>query len=97
MKAVFANWRTAPISEPLRQMLGFLEKLIREPEAVSPADVKTLREAGLSDAAIEDAIQVCAAFQVINRIADAMEFHVPTEAQFARAAPIMLKRGYKFA
>ena len=82
--------------EPLRRMVGFLEKLIRDPEAVTPVAVTSLREAGLSDAAIEDAIQVCAAFQVINRIADAMEFHVPTQAQFARAAPIMLKRGYKF-
>ncbi len=96
VKAALADWRTAPLSEPLRRMLGFLEKLLREPQSLGPADVAPLREAGISDAAMEDAICVCAAFEVINRIADAMEFHVPTEAQFARAAPIMLKRGYKF-
>ncbi len=94
MKAVFADWRTAPVREPLRQALGLLDKLVRDPASVTPADVAPLREAGLSDAAIEDAIQVCAAFQIINRVADAMEFHVPTEAQLARAAPFILKRGY---
>jgi len=77
-------------------MLGFIDKLMGDPGSVTPADVAPLRKAGITDEAIEDAIEVCAAFQVINRIADAMEFHVPTEKQFARAAPIMLKRGYRF-
>ncbi len=97
VKAALADWRTAPLREPMRLMLGFLQKLIREPDSVGAADVAPLREVGISDAAMEDAICVCAAFGVINRIADAMEFHVPTDAQFARAAPIMLRRGYKFA
>jgi len=96
VQAILADWRTAPIRKELRATLGFLEKLTRTPDEVGPADMTPMRAAGLSDAAIEDAIQVCAGFQVINRIADALEFHVPTAAQFARAAPIMYRRGYSF-
>jgi alkylhydroperoxidase family enzyme len=53
---VLENWRTAPVDERLRAMLGFIEKLTLNPLAVTPADVGPLREAGLSDDAIEDAI-----------------------------------------
>src|SRR5712672_3004696 len=64
VEAVLADWRTAPIEPKLRAMLGFLEKLTLEPAEVGPADVVPLRAAGLSDAAIEDAIHACVLFNV---------------------------------
>jgi alkylhydroperoxidase family enzyme len=44
----------------------------REPSSPTAADVQGLRETGLTDAAIHDAIQVIAYFNYINRIADAV-------------------------
>jgi len=44
----------------------------REPSSPTAADVQGLREIGLTDAAIHDAIQVIAYFNYINRIADAV-------------------------
>lgn len=93
--AVWADWRTAPVSERLRVMLGYLEKMSSRPEQLSPEDLAPLRAEGLSDQAIKDGIYVCATFQIIIRIADALEFYVPDEDALDRAADGMLSRGYK--
>jgi len=44
----------------------------REPSSPTAADVQGLRELGLTDTALHDAIQVIAYFNYINRIADAV-------------------------
>lgn len=75
-------------------MLGFLEKLTRDPAAVTSADVAPLREVGLTDEAIEDAIHVCALFHVYTRLADTLEFDLPSAEGFAQGAVMLLKRGY---
>jgi uncharacterized peroxidase-related enzyme len=92
---VLDNWRTAPIAEPLRAMLGFLEKLTLEPAAVTSSDVAPLRARGLSDAAIEDAIHVAVLFNVYDRMADTLGFDVPGPESFAHGAKALLTRGYK--
>lgn len=75
-------------------MLGFLETLTLRPEALSVGDVAPLRAAGLSDAAIEDAIHVCTLFNVYDRLADAFEFDIPEQEGFEQGATTLLKRGY---
>ena len=75
-------------------MLGFLEKLTLAPESLTADDVAPLRRAGLSDAAIEDAIHVCTLFNVYDRLADAFEFHIPEQEGFEQSATMLLKRGY---
>jgi uncharacterized peroxidase-related enzyme len=95
VSAVLDDWRTAPISEQLRVTLGFLERLTLSPAEVKPADVAPLRAAGVSDRAIEDAIQVCALFNLIDRVADALDFEVPSPESFAQSAEMLLKRGYR--
>lgn len=88
------DWRTAPIDERLRAMLGFLEKLTLTPDAVTPADVVPLRAAGLTDALMRDAIHVCGIFNTIDRIADTLEFEVPSAADFRKQGKGLLTRGY---
>ena len=46
--------------------------MTNEPSAVDAATIDRLRAAGLSDAAIHDAIQVVSFFNYINRIAEAV-------------------------
>jgi len=74
---VLADWRTAPVDPKVRATLGFLEKLTLAPAELRPADVEPLRRAGVSDAAIEDAIHVCVLFNVYDRLADSLTFHLP--------------------
>jgi uncharacterized peroxidase-related enzyme len=92
--AVHKEWRTAPVSDRQRAILAFVEKLTLEAGEVTRDDVAALRMAGLSDAAIEDAIAVCALFSVVTRLADALHFDVPSPESFARSAKVLLKRGY---
>lgn len=92
--AALADWRTAPIDDRLRTALGFLELLTRDPDAVGVEDVAALRAAGLTDEEIEDAADVCVAFSVIVRVADALGFDVPTKESFAARADRMLASGY---
>ena len=77
MQAVYQDPETAPISAQLRTMLSFLAKLSLQPDDVSAADLEPVRDAGVSDAAIEDALMVGALFNVMDRIADALDFEVP--------------------
>jgi alkylhydroperoxidase family enzyme len=65
-----------------------------EPGSVTKQDVEAVRSAGVGDEAIEDALHVCALFNVIDRIADALGFADPGSAYFAEAAPGFLERGY---
>jgi uncharacterized peroxidase-related enzyme len=92
--AVLDDWRTAPIDAKLRAQLGFLEKLTLRPDEVRPADVTPLRAAGISDAAIEDAIHVCALFNIYDRLADALGWHLPGPDGYAASAQNLLRRGY---
>lgn len=88
------DWRTAPIDERLRTVLGFIEKLTLHPDDVHGADIARLRDVGLSDAAIEDAIHVCVLFNIYDRIADSLGFEIPGPAGFAFSAKMLLKYGY---
>ncbi|HLQ61754.1 MAG TPA: hypothetical protein VK131_07815 [Candidatus Acidoferrales bacterium] len=93
--AVLDDWRTAPIDERLRSTLGFLQKLTLGPAEVGPADAATVRAAGVSERALMDAIYVCALFNLVDRVADALGFEVPSAEAFARFAPMQLRFGYR--
>jgi len=92
--AVLADWRSAPLDPKLRATLGFLEKLTRTPGEVRPADLEPLRAAGVSDAAIEDAIHACVLFNIYDRLADSLSFYLPGPDGYAASGRSLLKRGY---
>jgi uncharacterized peroxidase-related enzyme len=94
--SVLEDWRSAPVEPPFRAMLGFFEKLTRNPDSVTSADVVPRREAGLTDDAIEDAIHVRALFHVSTRLADTFEFDIPPAEGFGQGAVMLLKRGYTY-
>ena len=79
----------------MRATLGFLEKLTLSPKEIWPEDVAVLRVEGLADAAIRDAIYVCVGFNIINRIADALDFSVPPPKVFVSGAKFLLIFGYQ--
>ncbi len=94
MAAVLRDYRTAPVSDKARATMALLEQLTLVPDEVTPDDVQVVRSAGVSDAAIEDALHIQAAFNIIDRIADAFDFHVPDLKGFQAGAKMLLKRGY---
>jgi uncharacterized peroxidase-related enzyme len=96
-RAVEADWRTAPVDERLRAMLGFIEKLTLRPEELTGEDADAVRAAGVSDEAIVDAIHVAALFNMIDRMADSLGWDVPEWDAFRARAEPMLASGYAFS
>jgi alkylhydroperoxidase family enzyme len=96
--AVLADWRTAPVEPGLRAMLGLLEAVTLRPGEVGPADVEPVRATGVSDEAIDDALAVCACFNLIDRLADSFGFtpisHVIGHEGLMRREAEFLERGY---
>lgn len=88
------DWRSAPLDGKLRATLSFLEKLTLTPTDVRPADLAPLRAAGVSDEAAEDAIQVCVLFNIYDRLADSMNWHLPGPDGYAASGRALMKRGY---
>ncbi|HYR99211.1 MAG TPA: hypothetical protein VEO58_09365 [Gemmatimonadales bacterium] len=91
---MLADWRTAPLDPKLRATLGFVEKLTLAPTEVGPADVKPLRAVGVTDEAVEDAIHVCVLFNIYDRLADSLSFHLPGPDGYAASGRSLMKRGY---
>ena len=75
--------------------MSLIEKLTLRPDQIEPGDISALRAEGISDEAIEDAIHVTVLFNIIDRIADSLGFEIPTAEGFARAADVLLKKGYE--
>ena len=92
--AVLENWRTAPVNEKLRRTLVFLEKLTVSPSEVSPEDIESVRSVGVSDKAIEEVIHVCFLFSVMDRLADAFGFDMPSAKDFQRGGRVLYSFGY---
>ena len=92
--AILEDWRAAPIDDKLRATLSLLEKLTLSPNEVGPADMAPLRAVGLSDEAIAEAMYVCFLFNVIDRLADAFDFKLPTAEEKKRVSKFLFNMGY---
>lgn len=97
VEAVLENWETAPVNVKLRSVLGFLQKLTLDPKQVTAADIAAMRHAGVSDRAIEEAIYVCFAFSILDRLADALDFEIPTPKHFQTGGRFLYRLGYRAA
>lgn len=88
------DWRTAPVGEPLRATLGFLEKLTLRPDELRTEDAEAVLAAGVREDALVDAIHVGALFSMIVRLADSFGWHVPPDQELAGRAGARLGSSY---
>jgi uncharacterized peroxidase-related enzyme len=75
-------------------MLPFLEKLTLTPDALEPSDLVPLRDAGISDDAIADAIHVCFLFSAFNRLVVALGCEIMDAKQLDKVSKMLLQKGY---
>jgi alkylhydroperoxidase family enzyme len=92
--AALQNYETAPLEEKLRATLRLLCKLTRE-HTVNEDDMREVLAAGVSRAQVEDALAVCFAFNVTDRLADAFGFFILEPKGFEAGAKLLLARGYR--
>ena len=95
--AVLADWRTAPVPDRLRAALDYLETLTLRPADVNAQMMRNLKAAGLSETAIREATYVCVLFNVLDRLADALDFTLPTEEEATRIGTLTYRFGYGIA
>lgn len=95
VKAALADYKTAPLDEKLRATLALLEKVTLAPSEVTAADVAPALAAGVTRAAIEEALWVAYVFAIFNRMADALSFALLPPETLPKVARMLLRRGYK--
>ncbi len=94
---MLADWRTAPVSDRLRATLSFLETLTLRPTEVNATTMRDLKAAGVSDRAIREATYVCFLFNVLDRLADALDFTLPTKEEAQKIGNVSFRLGYGIA
>ena len=94
VRATLDDYSTAPISEPLRATLRFLEKMTCEPDELDEDDARAALASGVTRTQLTDAAAVGALFNIITRYASALDFALPSDHEFARSSGMLLKRGY---
>ena len=82
---MLADYETAPIDERLRETLRFLETMTLRPREL---DASPALAAGVSRDALRDAVYVAAAFNLIDRFADAIGAKPHSEAGLTREQAI---------
>ena len=95
MAAVLADYRTAPIDDKLRAMLGLLETFTLRPDELTAADVRAVLATGVSREAIRDAFYVAFLFNTYDRLADTLGWELPEDRYYSKAGSFLLKKGYK--
>jgi alkylhydroperoxidase family enzyme len=95
MTPVLDDYRTAPIDEKLRAMIGLLEKFTLEPDLLTAADVRAVLATGVSREAIRDAFYVAFLFNTYDRLADTLGWELPEDRYYPKAGKFLLKQGYR--
>jgi uncharacterized peroxidase-related enzyme len=70
--ALREDWRTANLDERDRAMLGYVEKITKNPVSIWRDDMDALRTAGFDDTGILQITMIASFFNYINRVADAL-------------------------
>jgi uncharacterized peroxidase-related enzyme len=68
IEAMMDDLQTADIDETLKPVLEYCGKLTRTPALMTEADAQAVYDAGWSEDALFDAIQVCGLFNLMNRV-----------------------------
>ena len=95
MKPVLDDYRTAPIDEKLRAMLGLLEVFTLHPDHLNGEAVRAVMAKEVSKTAIRDAFYVAYLFNTYDRLADTLGWELPDPSYHPKAGRFLLKKGYR--
>ena len=96
MQQVLDDDASAPIDDKLRATLRLLRKMTLDHRTLGVEDVRSVLAAGVSRAAINDALEVAFLFNIYDRLADSMGWDVPAvdSGYYKVAARRLMQRGY---
>jgi uncharacterized peroxidase-related enzyme len=82
MEAVWADYRSAPISEKLKALLHIAEQVAVSGRNVKEEDIAAARAQGASDMDIHDTVLIAATFCMFNRYVDGLGATTPDDPLF---------------
>ncbi len=97
VRAILTDWKSAPVEGRLRAVLAFLEQVSLNPGDLTASDARALLEAGIPAEGVRELLYVCFLFNVLDRLADGLDFALPTERTNARMSFLADKLGYGIA
>lgn len=77
-------------------LMDFATKMTKNEEDISQKDIDILVEAGFSMSSITDTMHIVFGFCIINRLANAFDFELPSNKGLRFSAKMLLNKGYKF-
>lgn len=72
LEQLLADLDAAPVEDRLRAVLRYVGTLTREPSRLTPADARSVYEAGWDEQALHDAVAVAALFNLMNRMVEGL-------------------------
>lgn len=78
-EALMEDLDGAPVDQSLKPMLAYVRKLTLTPSRMTESDANDVYNAGWSESALFDAIQVCGVFNLVNRFLEGTgisEYHL---------------------
>lgn len=79
VSALETNYKTEDLSDRLKAMLAYTDKLTLDPGKICKADVESLRTQDFDDRAIHDICAIAAYFAFVNRMADGLGVELEDE------------------
>ena len=81
----------AEIESAMKPVLNYVRKLTLTPAKITPADAKAVFDAGWDDRALHDLVNICALFNMMNRLVDGLG--VAADADYYRESGQRLHDG----
>jgi alkylhydroperoxidase family enzyme len=95
VEEALADPDSTDLSDKMKATMRLLAKVTKDHASLTPADFEPVLAAGVSRQGVLDALMVAYAFNIITRMADALEFDVPEAGSFSAGADMLLSRGYR--
>jgi uncharacterized peroxidase-related enzyme len=89
------DWRDGRYGDKVTSTAILLESLTRDPTASVGGHLAAVRDAGVEDDALVEALYVAFVFNLINRVADALDFGHRSDRDRIRGAWILRRNGYR--
>lgn len=89
------DWKDGRYGVKATATANLLEALTRDPDSIPHSQLAAVRSAGVDDASLIDAIYVAYVFNIINRIANALDFGHRSDRDRLRGAGILRRNGYR--
>lgn len=97
LKSILDDLESAPIDGKMIALLKYCRKLTETPARLSPADAQAVKDAGWSEAALEDAVHVTALFNYYNRLMDGHGIAPRSDGALRQRAEFIKQYGYDFS